>query len=289
METDLIFNKGVDLPHFAAFPMIDNAEGRGRLRAYYEELIQIGRDTGVGIVLDTPTWMANPDRAKAVGYAAHDLPRVTRDAVALAREIASGHSDVASCVSVQIGPQGDGYKAGITAQETSAAYHGPQVEAAKEAGADLISAYTLGSAGEAIGISLAANRAGIPAVISFTVETDGKLADGTSLANAVTELADKAEPTLIMVNCAHPEHIANALDGGEWEAKLSGVVANASRQSHAELDESEVLDDGDPDELSDQLSDMKKSYPKFRVLGGCCGTDLRHLRATALKVGRPQT
>ena len=110
METDLIFNKGVDLPHFAAFPMIDNAEGRGRLRAYYEELIQIGRDTGVGIVLDTPTWMANPDRAKAVGYAAQDLPRVTRDAVALAREIASEHSDVSSCVSVQIGPQGDGYK-----------------------------------------------------------------------------------------------------------------------------------------------------------------------------------
>lgn len=285
METDLIFNHGVDLPSFAAFPMIDSVEGRKRLCDYYEQLIQIGRDTDVGIILDTPTWMANPDRAEIVGYAAGDLPRVTREAVILAREVASAHPDVAIRVSVQVGPQGDGYEPGIAAAEASAFYHSPQVIAAKEAGADMVSAYTMGSVGEAVGISIAAQRAGIPALVSFTVETNGKLADGTALATAVIQLSEAAEPTAIMVNCAHPDHVANGLDGGEWEARLSGVVANASRQSHAELDNAEVLDDGDPDELSRQLAQLKRSFSGIRILGGCCGTDLRHLRKIAEQVG----
>jgi len=284
METDLIFNHGVDLPNFAAFPLIDNPEGRARLRDYYEKLIQIGRDTGAGIILDTPTWMANPDRAISVGYAADDLPRVTREAVALARGISEQHPDAAICVSVQIGPQGDGYEAGMQSAKLAASYHGPQIAAAKEAGADVVSAYTMGSAGEAIGISLAAQEFGIPAIVSFVVETDGRLADGTTLAAAITQLTETAEPLAIMVNCAHPEHIAKGLDGGEWEAKLSGVVANASRQSHEELDNAEFLDDGDPDELSGQLADMKCSHAGIRVLGGCCGTDLRHLRKIAERV-----
>ncbi|SDZ18943.1 homocysteine S-methyltransferase [Jannaschia faecimaris] len=284
METDLIFNKGYDLPNFAAFPMIDSAEGRDMLARYYEDLIAIGRETGTGIILDTPTWMANPDRAKGVGYEAADLPRVTHAGVALARSVSDSNPDVATRVSVQIGPRGDGYEPGLSAAEASANYHAPQIDAAREAGADMVSAYTLGATGEAIGISTAAKRAGIPALISFTVETDGKLADGTSLASAVANLAEAAEPAAIMVNCAHPDHIAHAFDGGEWEAMLTGVIANASRQSHAELDDCEVLDDGDPDELGRQLADMRRARPGLRILGGCCGTDLRHLRAAAESV-----
>ena len=87
-----------------------------------------------------------------------------------------------------------------------------------------------------------------------------------------------------MVNCAHPDHIAEAFDGGEWESHLAGIVANASRQSHAELDACDTLDDGDPEELSTQLADLQRSHPRLRVLGGCCGTDLRHLREIARRV-----
>lgn len=281
METDLIFTQGVDLPHFASFPMIDQAEGRARLIGYYEGLIQIGRDTGAGIILDTPTWMANPDRAAALGYAAADLPRVTGDAVALAQQVAQAHPDIPTRISVQIGPRGDGYQPGIAAAETSAAYHGPQIRAAKRAGADMVSAYTLGSAGEAVGISLAAQRIGIPALISFTIETDGRLADGMTLAAAVTILSEAADPAAILINCAHPDHIAQALDGGHWQQKLAGIVANASRKSHAELDCSACLDDGNPEELAEQLAGLQRSHPGLRILGGCCGTDFRHLRATA--------
>ncbi|MDC0738869.1 homocysteine S-methyltransferase family protein [Cognatishimia sp. SS12] len=284
METDLIFNKGVDLPEFAAFPMVDTAEGRERLQAYYEALIGIGRDTGVGVILDTPTWMANPDRASAVGYGAEDLPRVTRDAVALVRGVADKHPDVSALISVQIGPQGDGYKPGMAAHDAAATYHRPQIQAAKDAGADVVSAYTLGASGEAIGIASEAARIGIPALISYTVETDGRLADGTALSEAVETLHAAAAPAAIMVNCAHPDHLAEALDGGAWESKLTGFVANASRQSHAELDACETLDDGDPEELSQQLAALKAGHSGLRILGGCCGTDLRHLRATAKRM-----
>lgn len=281
METDLIFNKGVDLPEFAAFVMVDSDDGRVRLRDYYTQLIALGRRHDVGIILDTPTWMANPDRAAAVDYRADDLPRVTGDAVALVREVAGTHDDVATLVSVQIGPRGDGYDAGISADEVSAEYHRPQIEAAKSAGADIVSAYTLGAAGEAIGIALAASRTDIPAIVSYTVETDGRLADGSSLSDAVTQLVETASPAAIMVNCAHPEHIEKGLDGGAWEQHLAGIVANASRQSHAELDEADVLDDGDPLELSRQLANLRAARPKLKILGGCCGTDLRHLAKIA--------
>ncbi|MEI4471554.1 homocysteine S-methyltransferase family protein [Frigidibacter sp. MR17.24] len=281
METDLIFNQGVELPGFAAFPMIDSAEGRARLARYYAELIAIGAETGAGILLDTPTWMANPDRAAVVGYAAEDLPRVTRAAVALAREAAGAAGAVATRVSVQIGPRGDGYRPGMAAAETSAAYHRPQIEAARAAGADLVSAYTLGAVGEALGIARAAAAAGLPALISYTVETDGRLADGTALGAAVEALAEGAAPAAIMVNCAHPDHIARAFDGGAWQGLLAGVVANASRRSHAELDASETLDAGDPDELAEQLAALAGPLPALAVFGGCCGTDLRHLRAAA--------
>ncbi|MDS9470097.1 homocysteine S-methyltransferase family protein [Paracoccus sp. MBLB3053] len=287
METDLIFNHGYDLRSFAAFPMLDSEEGRARLRGYYDAQIQIGGDFGVGIILDTPTWMANPDRALAVGYKAPDLPRVTRDGVSLARDAAAARADVAIRLSVQIGPRGDGYKPGIAAAETAARYHLPQIAAAHEAGADLVSAYTLGAAGEAIGISAAARQVGIPALIAFTIETDGRLADGTPLSAAVAELVEKAEPEAVVVNCAHPDHVASGLDGGPWQTKLAGIVANASRQSHAELDAAEALDDGNPEELAGQLAELRRVLPNLRVLGGCCGTDLRHLRAIAARLTAP--
>ncbi|MBT9382449.1 homocysteine S-methyltransferase family protein [Pseudooceanicola sp. CBS1P-1] len=281
LETDLIFNQGVALAHFAAFPLVETEAGRDLLVRSYRELIGIGRDTGAGILLDTPTWMANPDRAAVLGYGPQDLTRITRDAVALAFRVAREHPDVETRVSVQIGPRGDGYQPGIATAEAAAAYHAPQVEAARTAGADLVSAYTLGAAGEAVGLSMAARAAGLPALISFTVETDGRLADGMSLASAVSILAEEAPAAGIMVNCAHPDHIARALDGGSWQAHLCGIVANASRKSHAELDEATELDDGDPEEFGRQLGALYRQMSGLRVLGGCCGTDARHLRATA--------
>lgn len=278
METDLIFNKAWDLPGFAAFPMLRSEEGRQRLRDYYLDLIAIGRAFGAGIMIDTPTWMASPDRAAAINWPTEDLDRINAEAVAFAMEHAA--DDV--CISAQLGPRGDGYEKGMASVQAARDYHARQIDIAARSGAELLTAYTIGSTEEAQGIILAAGAAGIPVVVSFVVETDGCLADGMPLREAI-ERADQATSgaaRFFMVNCAHPEHIAPALAQGAIP-RLHGFVANASRHSHAELDEAEELDDGDPEELGHQLAALRRDLPAIRVLGGCCGTDLRHIASIA--------
>ena len=102
-----------------------------------------------------------------------------------------------------------------------------------------------------------------------------------SEAIAMVDAATGNFPAYFMVNCAHPDHLTPALDGGDWMARLRGVGANASRCSHAELDNRQVLDAGDPLELAAQLVALRRAYPQISVLGGCCGTDIRHMAAIA--------
>jgi homocysteine S-methyltransferase len=148
----------------------------------------------------------------------------------------------------------------------------------------MVSAITMNYPEEAIGIALAAKDAGMPVVISFTVETDGKLASGATIGEAITavDLATGATPIYFMINCAHPTHFDNVLPEDEaWLGRIRGVRANASHKSHAELDEATELDDGDPDDLGRRYRALRRSLPRMNVLGGCCGTDHRHIAAIA--------
>lgn len=275
-ETDLIFNYGIDLPGFASFPLLDTDEGRAHILRAYRDQIRSASQYGCGTCLESLTWMANPDRAAPLGFSASDLKRINKAAIDIMSEI---ETTELICISGQLGPRGDGYEAGTMTVEGSLSYHLPQVQALAEAGADIVSAFTLGSAEEAAGISRAAQLVDIPSTIAFTVETDGKLPDGMRLADAIDSVdqATSGATTRFLVNCAHPDHLKDALDGSAAMKRLGGIVANASRQSHAELDESEVLDDGDPIELGMQLAQIRKEYPWMNVFGGCCGTDMRHL------------
>lgn len=285
METDLIFNKGVDLPGFAAFTLLKTEEGRERIARYYDEIAALARKTGVGALIETVTWMANPDRAVGIGYSPEDLDRFNAEAVAIARAAKERAKDVPLLVSLQIGPRGDGYAAGMATADEAQEYHGRQIAVGAKAGVDVASAYTLGSAEEAIGVIRAAKAVGLPVTVSFTVETDGKLADGSRLEDAILRTDAETDSAAIAyaVNCAHPDHIAPALTEGPWSERLMGVVANASRQSHEELDNSEELDDGDPQELGQQLASMKQQLPRVQLVGGCCGTDMRHLEQIATR------
>ena len=191
METDLIFHHGVDLPLFAAFPLVDSPEG-ALLTAYYDGYAAIARRAGAGLMLESATWRANPDWGDRLGYSPADLARVNRDAVAMLAELrdryrADGLADVV--ISGMVGPRGDGYRPGDEpGPDKAAGYHAAQIEALAGAGADIVSAYTLTSIGEAIGIVRAAGAAGVPAAISFTTETDGRLPGGESLAEAITRV-----------------------------------------------------------------------------------------------------
>lgn len=283
LETDLIFHHGVDLPQFASFPLVFEEAGRKRLHDYYVDYIGIARENRVGIVLEAPTWRANPDWASPLGLSLDDLDEANRAAIKQLVQIRDTHgSDVTPIViSGCIGPRGDGYvvDGAMTAAEARA-YHQRQVDVLAGSDVDMVAALTMTYAEEAVGITQAAQAAGVPAAISFTVETDGRLPSGQALGAAIAEVdaATDAGPAYFMINCAHPEHFEHVLDAdAEWTRRIMGIRANASRRSHAELDEAEELDEGNPVELGGGHARLRDRLPHLTVLGGCCGTDHRHV------------
>jgi S-methylmethionine-dependent homocysteine/selenocysteine methylase len=283
METTLIFKQGFDLPDFASFVLLDDPTGLDALRAYYRSYIDIAETRRVGIILDTPTWRANPDWGERLGYGTEALADVNRRAVALLEELRSPRVVISGC----IGPRGDGYRvdAAMSTQDAEA-YHAPQVETFAGTTADLVSALTLTYADEATGIVRAAAAREVPVVISFTVETDGRLPSGQALGEAIEQVDEETNEAAayFMVNCAHPTHFADALEPGPWLERLQGVRANASKKSHAELDEADQLDEGDPAELADRYRELRDRLPALTVVGGCCGTDHRHVDAVCAAV-----
>jgi S-methylmethionine-dependent homocysteine/selenocysteine methylase len=279
METTLIFHNGLDLPEFAAFVLLDEPEGVEALRAYYRAYLDLAEQRGVGIVLDAPTWRANSDWGKRLGYSAEALADVNRRGVALLDDLRPEGSRM--LVSGCVGPRGDGYRVddAMTADEAER-YHAAQVETFATTTADLVSALTMTYADEAVGVARAASVAEIPCVISFTVETDGRLPSGEALSAAIEQVDAETGGSVeyFMINCAHPTHFAGVLgEAGAWRERIRGVRANASEKSHAELDEAEELDAGDPVALAGHYRELKRLLPNLTVVGGCCGTDHRHV------------
>jgi S-methylmethionine-dependent homocysteine/selenocysteine methylase len=287
IETVLIFHHGYELPDFAAFVLLDDEAGIETLRSYYRDHAALARAAGAGFIFESPTWRASPDWAARLGYTDEALAAANRKAIDTLVKIRSEleGDGPPMVVSGCVGPRGDGYQpsALMTAGEAQG-YHSTQIGTFAETEADMVTAITITYADEALGIVRAAHDAGMPAVVSFTVGTDGVLPDGTSLEQAISVVDDApgGGPAYYMVNCAHPTHFDHVLEsGGQWCERLRGIRANASRMSHAELDEAEELDDGDPQELGQQYEQLRASLPEITVLGGCCGTDLRHVQQIA--------
>jgi S-methylmethionine-dependent homocysteine/selenocysteine methylase len=287
LETTLIFHRGLDLPHFAAYTLLADDAGRAELSDYFGRYLAIARDQGAGFILDTATWRANPDWGERLGDDAAALDRVNRAAVGFARAIAASPAaaDVPVLVNGVVGPRGDGYVAGeMLSPEQAFEYHAPQLGSLAAAGADMVSAITMTHVGEAIGIARAAAAADLPVVISFTVETDGRLPTGQTLGEAIaeTDFETSHAPAYFMVNCAHPTHFAaEVARGGSWVGRIAGLRANASTLSHAELDAADELDSGDPDRFGEEHAALAGELRNVCVLGGCCGTDERHVAAVA--------
>ena len=285
LETTLTFLEGIELPCFAAFPLLFDTAGRRRLESYFEPFIRTALERKVGFVLDTPTWRSNTDWGAKLEYSMEQLVDVNRRAVAWAIDLKGKFASPTTRIVVNgvVGPRGDGYRvdAKMTAEEART-YHNPQIETFHNAGAEMVSAITMNYVEEAIGIVKAAQANNIPVVISFTVETDGKLASGDTLGPAIetVERATGAAPAYYMVNCAHPTHFDDVLsDHASWTNRVRGLRANASTKSHAELDVATELDAGNPQELGQQYRELRRRLPQLSVLGGCCGTDHRHIVA----------
>ncbi len=292
LETDLIYHDGIDLPGFASFPLVFSDEGQASLRRYFARYVDHAAQAGTGFMLDTATWRASTAWGERLGFGRDAIVRANREAARLAREIRAEYRSKGLPIVINgaVGPAGDGYVVGRElAPVESEAIHRTQIEALAEAGVDLVTATTMTHLGEAVGIVRAARAAGLPVAVSFTVETDGRLASGMALAEAVTatDEATQGAPVYYMVNCAHPDHFAAPLGRGEaWLDRLGGIRANASRMSHAELDAATTLDDGDPAEFGALYAEFLRRLPGLKVLGGCCGTDHRHIHEVGRNIRR---
>ena len=282
LETTLIFKDGIELNQFASFELIKTENGRRRLLDYFREHAQTAVDADMGFVLESPTWRSNADWGAKLGYSPSELDALNRQSIDLMVQVRDEleTSNSPMPISGNVGPLGDGYVAGKMSAADAEALHAPQIRSFAATEADLVSAFTMTSTDEAIGVTRAAVKAGIPVVISFTVETDGRLPSGQTLRQAIetVDAATGAAPAYYMINCAHPTHFEQALAANEaWIKRVRGIRANASKRSHAELDEAKDLDDGDPAELGRQYRELRRGFPQFAVLGGCCGTDHRHV------------
>ena len=287
LETFLIFDKGYDLPCFSAAVLLDSEQGQADLAAYFERFIGIAKKTGRGFVMDAPTWRAGAAWAGPLGQSLKEVMDTNQRAVAFVSALRAQHEtdDCPILINGLVGPAGDAYApdAAIASQD-ALLIHAPQVHALGKAGVELISAMTLTHTGEAIGIVQAAQEIDVTVVIAFTLETDGRLPSGQPLGEAIAEVdaATNTGPLYYMINCAHPDHFRDVIDtNAAWTLRIGGIRSNASRMSHAELDEAEVLDDGDPAELGRLSADLLTRLPNIRVLGGCCGTDHRHVGCIA--------
>jgi len=285
METTLIFLEGEELPLFSAYVLLEDVRGREVLKNYYKSYLGIAKNLGVGFILESATWRCSKDWGEKLGHDAAKLAALNREAIALLEALKGEYLGTAPIViSGNIGPRGDGYRpeATMTADEAEA-YHAAQIATFAGTAADLVTAMTMTHTGEAIGVVRAAVRAGMPVVIAFTTETDGRLPSGETLREAIekTDAATDAAAAYYMVNCAHPEHFAGALTEGDWRLRIRGVRANASRKSHAELDEATELDVGDIGRLVRGYEELVEVLPNLTVFGGCCGTDHRHVHAIA--------
>ena len=285
IETTLIFDDGLDLPDFAAFHLLADDDGTEALVRYFDRYTGIAQRDGVGIVLETPTWRASPDLGARLGYTVEQLADVNRRSVELVEDARRRFEtpDSPIVISGCVGPRGDGYNPGdqMTAEQARA-YHALQIRTFAGTAADLVTAITMTYPAEAVGVAQTAADAEMPVVISFTVETDGRLPAGQSLAEAIdaVDTATDSYPAYYMINCAHPTHFQHVLDPPEtWTRRVRGIRANASTLSHAELDEAEELDSGDPAELAARYTELRQAHPQLSVLGGCCGTDHRHIAA----------
>jgi S-methylmethionine-dependent homocysteine/selenocysteine methylase len=283
VETALIFRQGIDLPAFATFPLLEHDSGRHALRTYFEPFLELARTRGKGFVLGACTWRANADWGAELGYDAPALAAANRRAIEFIGEVRANVPATQGPVLLEapIGPRGDGYApTSLMTAEEAERYHTPQLQTLSDTAVQMVTALTLTYADEAVGIVRAARAAGLPIVVSFTVETDGRLPSGQTLRGAIEQVDAETDgaPLLYMINCAHPAHFAGALaDDGPWLERLRGLRANASRLSHEQLDQADGLDDGDPAELAERHAALRDTLPHLTILGGCCGTDIRHV------------
>ncbi len=289
LETDLIFNKGIEIREFAAHTLLPDTTGREALAQYFRGFLNLANEVNTGFILDASTWKAHMHWAKDLAATEDEIKQANLDAIAFIAELRNDFAGNKQPIVLNglVGPRGDAYAPDIQLAVAEARdYHRQQLSWLAETEIDMVSALTFTQADEASGFVQAAKELALPCIVSFTVETDGKLPTGQDLSSAIEQVDENTDSyaAYFMVNCAHPDHFSNLLGDEPWARRIKGIRCNASRLSHAELDECEVLDAGNPDELAEQYSEMLGKMPWMNIFGACCGSDLRHVSTIAKRL-----
>lgn len=285
LETDLIFNKGIDIREFAAHTLLPEPVGRAAVADYMRGFLALARDCGAGFILDSQTWKAHPHWSGDLDQTEAQLREANRESIAFIAGLRMEFSGNTKPIVLNgiVGPLGDAYAPEAAVEVHRAqAYHAKQIGWLADTCVDMVTATTFTQSNEAIGFVRAAKALDLPVVVSFTVETDGTLPSGQPLGDAIASVdaATDKSAAYFMINCAHPDHFSAQMSG-PWARRIRGLRCNASRMSHAELDCCETLDDGDPEELAGAYRALRERLPWLNVFGGCCGSDLRHVAKIA--------
>ena len=288
IETWLQYVDGFELRHFCAFELLNAKRGRACLEDYHRKLVKAAVANGFGVINEGLHYRASRDWGNLIGFSRDALAEINIRGIEFYKNFAREYNDDATPMVVGgcIGPRGDAYDTGrVETRAEAEDYHSEQILTLRDAGADMVSAWTYSNVEEAIGFALAARAAGIPCTISF-IAKQGILNDGTTLEDAINRVdaATDNAPLYYGVNCSHPTEFAPALAGGSWTNRLGGFMPNAVALELLTLCSLGHLEDGDPEELADQMAELARRFPNVTVWGGCCGTDARHIGEITRKV-----
>ena len=289
-ETEVMYKWGFDLPEFAMFPLLDDPEADTVIRNMYRRYLDVAAEQGVGVLLNGHDYRASPDWGAKLGYSAEGLQQMQRRTIQFLDEMRAEYADrvtdvyIAAC----IGPRGDAYGTGgeITADEAED-YHSVQLHNLDGTAADMAVAATFNNIPEAIGVIRAAKGAGMPIGVSLTLTPEGRLRSGPTLREAVETVDEVTAGAAAWfgTNCSHPLEFEPAIaDAGPWLDRLRYIRPNAAKMDKIALCSLGHLEDGDPEELGEQMGDVVRRLPRADIIGGCCGTDERHLSEIARKV-----
>jgi len=282
-------------PHVDHAGLIYESTGRAQLERLYREYIDIGKVADVPFIICTPTRRATPERLANAGF--EKQTDVNGDCVRFLSTIRGSYGPYAKRIFIGglMGCRGDAYNpSGALNIEDAASFHERQACLLSDAGVDFLMAATQPAAGEALGIARAMAGTGLAHIVSFIVRQTGALLDGTPLHEAIAMIDARVNPTPLgyMVNCVHPAVVKTALtktveSSPSIHDRIVGLQGNTSTKSPEALGNLDHVDAADsPEEFADAVVDVYRRFG-VKILGGCCGTDGRHIRAIARCLGEP--
>jgi len=289
-ETEILYKWSFELPEFAMFTLLDDPEADNVIRGMFRRYFDVAAEHGTAMLLNGHDYRASPDWGAKLGYSSEDLRNVQHRVIRFLDDLRAEYADRVSDVYIAacIGPRGDAYGTGgdISADE-SEDYHSVQLHNLDGTAADMAVAATFNNVPEAIGVIRAANSIGIPIGVSLTLTPEGRLRSGPSLREAIETIDEASGGGAVWfgTNCAHPVEFEPALaDAGPWLERLRYIRPNAAKMDKIALCSLGHLEDGDPVELGQQMGEVARRFPRVDILGGCCGTDERHLSQIAQNV-----